>query len=247
MSMDTKTKTATRSLPRLRRPATEDAALDPDGSRHPAADPTSRLPEPPRIAGRRNPRWIALGVVALCLGGLLSYVIYAQVAAQSAVVAMAKTVNRGAVIQATDLTTTTVSGATKVSTVPAADLSILVGKRAAYDLVEGSLVPAAAGEAEAMPATGRAVVGLKLSQGRAPLGLLTASAPVRLVALPSGDQPAGQTAAASPAYFGRVVDVTDGADGTSVLLNVDVAAADAAAIAQLGAQDRIAVLRDADK
>jgi hypothetical protein len=174
---------------------------------------------------------------------LLSYVIYAQVAAQSAVVAMAKTVNRGAVIQPTDLTTTTVSGASKVSTVPAAELPNLIGKRAAYDLVEGSLVPAAANEGEAMPASGRAVVGLKLSQGRAPLGLLTASAPVRLVALPSGDQPA----ASSPAYFGRVVDVTDGADGTSVLLNVDVAAADAPAIAQLGAQDRIAVLRDADK
>ena len=81
-------------------------------------DPAGRLPEPPRIAGRRNPRWIALGVVALCLGGLLSYMIYAQVAAQSAVVAMAATVDRGAVIQATDLTTTTVSGTTKVSTVP---------------------------------------------------------------------------------------------------------------------------------
>jgi flagella basal body P-ring formation protein FlgA len=246
MSMDTKTKTATRGLPRLRR-STTDGAVEPEVGRTPATDRASRLPEPPRVAGRRNPRWIALGVVALCLGGLLSYVIYAQVAAQTAVVAMAKTVNRGAVIETTDLTTTTVSGATKVSTVPAADLSSLVGKRAAYDLVEGSLVPAAAVETQAMPATGRAVVGLKLSQGRAPLGLLTASAPVRLVALPAGDQAAGQTATASPAYFGRVVDVTDGADGTSVLLNVDVAAADAPAIAQLGAQDRIAVLRDADK
>ena len=246
MSMDTKIKTATRSLPRLRR-STKEGGVAPDDQQRSTADPTNRLPEPPRIAGRRNPRWIALGVVALCLGGLLSYVIYAQVAAQSAVVAMAKTVNRGAVIQPTDLTTTTVSGASKVSTVPAAELPNLIGKRAAYDLVEGSLVPAAANEGEAMPASGRAVVGLKLGQGRAPLGLLTASAPVRLVALPSGDQPAGRPAASSPAYFGRVVDVTDGADGTSVLLNVDVAAADAPAIAQLGAQDRIAVLRDADK
>ncbi len=246
MSIDTKIKTAARSLPRVRRSATED-----DTARHDrggVTDPAGRFPEPPRIAGRRNPRWIALGVVALCLGGLLSYMIYAQVAAQSAVVAMAKTVDRGAVIQATDLTTTTVSGATKVSSVPADRLSSLVGKRAGYDLVEGSLVPEAAIEAEALPATGRAVVGLKLSQGRAPVGLLTASAPVRLVALPSGDQPAGQTVAVpTTAYFGRVVDVTDGADGASVLLNVDVTAADAPAIAQLGAQDRIAVLRDADK
>ena len=52
-------------------------------------------PQPPRMPGRRNPKWIALGVVALCLGGLLSYMIYAQVASETAVVAAAHTVYRG--------------------------------------------------------------------------------------------------------------------------------------------------------
>lgn len=246
MSIDTKIKAAGRpSIPRFRRSKT-DESVDSAGAAT-QTQPAHRLPEPPRIAGRRNPRWIALGVVALCLGGLLSYMLYAQVAAQSAVVAMAKTVSRGAVIQATDLTTTTISGATAVSTVPADQLSSLVGRRAAYDLVEGSLVPAAAVQGEAMPSTGRAVVGMKLSQGRAPLGLLTPSAPLRLVTLPAADQASGPSTAPLPAYLGRVVDVTDGADGTSVLLNVDVAAADAPAITRLAAQDRIAVLRDADK
>ncbi len=246
MSIDTKIKTSTRrNLARLRR-SSPDATAESD--RNPTGtEQAPRLPEPPQIAGRRNPRWIALGVVALCLGGLLSYMIYAQLAAQSAVVAMAKTVHRGAVIQATDLTTTAVSGATKVSTVPAEALASLIGQRAGYDLVEGSLVPAAAVQGQAMPATGRALVGLKLGQGRAPVGLLPASAPLRLVALPAGDQSSGQGVAPAQAYFGRVVDTTDGADGTSVLLNVDVAAADAPVIAQLAAQDRIAVLRDADK
>jgi hypothetical protein len=251
MSIDTKT-TTRRTIPRLRRTAAgEPNAAD----QRPAVerDPANRLPEPPRIAGRRNPRWIALGVVALCLGGLLSYLLYAQVAAQSAVVAMSRTVHRGAVIQATDLTTTTVNGATKVSTVPAAELQSLVGKRAAYDLVEGSLVPAAAVDTPPLPAAGRAVVGLKLDQGRAPFGLLPASSQVRLVPVPAGEQAtAGQPAAAQsanpgPIYLGRVVDVTDGADGTSVLINVDVPEADAAAIAQLAAQNRIAVLREADR
>jgi hypothetical protein len=249
MSIDTKIKTAARwGIPGLRRSAADDATVVADRGR---SEPAGRLPEPPRIAGRRNPRWIALGVVALCLGGLLSYMIYAQVAAQSAVVAMAKTVHRGAVIQATDLTTTSVSGTTKVSTVPADQLQGLVGKRAGYDLVEGSLVPAAALDAPALPAPGRAVVGLKLNQGRAPVGLLPASAVVRLVPVPSGEQPAagqsGPSAAPLPTYFGTVVDVTDGADGSSILINVDVAAADAPVIAQLAAQDRIVVLRDADK
>jgi hypothetical protein len=242
MSIDTRPKNSTRAtLPRLRRRPGRDAEA-------PAApDATDRLPDAARLAGRRNPRWIALGVVALCLGGLLSYVIYSQVAAQSTVVAMTHTVHRGAVIQQSDLTTTTLSGTTKVSVVPAEQLSSLVGKRAAFDLVEGALVPAAATVADPLPATGRAVIGVKLNPGRAPVGLLPPSAPVRLVALPSSDQAAGQAAAPTQAYFGRVVDTADGVDGTSTLVNVDVAAADAPAIALLAAQDRIAILRDADK
>ena len=43
-----------------------------------AAAGVPATPQPPRMPGRRNPKWIALGIVALCLGGLLSYMIYAE-------------------------------------------------------------------------------------------------------------------------------------------------------------------------
>ncbi len=43
------------------------------------AGSTTSTPEPPRIPGRRNPKWIALGIVALCLGALLSYAVYNRV------------------------------------------------------------------------------------------------------------------------------------------------------------------------
>lgn len=236
MSIDTPT--------RRSRPSSPPRATIPTSSAEPAAP---SLPAPPRLPGRRNPRWIALGVAALSLGGLLSYVIYAKVAAQTAVVAMTQTVNRGAVIQADDLTTVTVSGTATIDTVPAAKLPDLVGRRAAYDLVEGSLAPGAALTVVPVPADGRAVVGLKLAQGRAPAGLLTASAPVRLVALPPADQAPATPTTAAQTYFGRVIDVSDGADGSSVLINVDVASTEAPAITALAAQDRIAVLRDAEK
>src|SRR5690348_9499351 len=102
MSIDTRLKGAARSLPMLRR-SERGAVRAPEtgADRDPALSgdaPLAPLPHAPRVAGRRNPRWIALGVVALCLGGLLSYLIYAQVAAESTVVAMARTVDRGAVI-----------------------------------------------------------------------------------------------------------------------------------------------------
>ena len=92
------------------------------------------------MPGRRNPKWIALGIVALCLGGLLSYVIYARVATETTVVAMASTVYRGEVIEQDDLTTITLRAGSIAQAVPASDLDTMIGKRAAVDLVEGSVV-----------------------------------------------------------------------------------------------------------
>ncbi len=74
------------------------------------------------------------------------------------------------------------------------------------------------------------------------------ASPVRLVALPpasastpGGDELSGKT------YTARVLDQIPGADGTSILLNVEVEQAQAATIALLAAQERIAVVRDAGR
>lgn len=205
-------------------------------------------PAPPRMPARRNPRWIALGLVAICLGGLLSYVIYNRVAAESSVLSVTHTIYRGETIAAKDLTPVTVSGAAELNTVPAEQLQELVGKKAVYDLVEGSLVPVGAISDVAVPGKGRAVVGLKLAQGRAPTNLLHPGAPVRLVSLPpSGNGTEAQDALTDKTYLARVIDSAPGADGVSVLINADVVASQAPVIAVLAAQDRIAMLRDPDK
>ena len=201
-------------------------------------------PEPPRMPGRRNPKWIALGIIAMCLGGLLSYVIYARVATEVTVVAMASTVYRGEVIEQDDLTTLTLRAGSIAQAVPADELKTMIGKRAAVDLVEGSVVVTTAITTEAVPADGRAVVGLKLAAGRTPTSLLVPSSAVRLVALPAetgSDKLSGDT------FIGQVVDQAPGADGTSILVNVDVPADQAPTIALLAAQDRIALVRDAGR
>jgi hypothetical protein len=97
---------------------------------------------------------------------------------------------------------------------------------------------------ESIPASGRAVVGLKLAAGRTPTSLLIPSAAVRLVALPAQN---GSDDLTGDTFTGRIIDQSDGADGTSILVNVDVAADQAAIIAQLAAQDRIALVRDAGR
>ena len=209
-----------------------------------ATDPPETTPSPPRLPARRNPKWIALGVVALCLGGLLSYVIYARLANETAVVTMAQTIYRGEVVDAADLTTITLQGNTIAQAVPAADLDTMVGKRAAVDLVAGSVLVASAVTDESIPATGRAVVGLKLSAGRTPTSLLIPAAAVRLVALPGQN---GSDDITGDTFTARIIDQATGPDGTSILVNVDVAADQAATIAQLAAQDRIALVRDAGR
>ena len=210
----------------------------------PSAAGVPATPQPPRMPGRRNPKWIALGIVALCLGGLLSYMIYARVASETAVVAAAHTVYRGETIEQGDLTTITLRDGSLPQTVPATSLADLVGKRAAFDLIEGSVIPTSAVVDEAKPAEGRAIVGLKLEAGRAPGNLLLPSSLVRLIALPGA---AGESTdkLAGSIFVGRVIDQSPAADGTSILVNVDVEAGAAPTIATLAAQDRIALVRDA--
>lgn len=212
-----------------------------------AQDAPSVTPTPPRMPARRNPRWIALGLVAVCLGGLLSYVIYSRVATETAVVSMTRTVYRGQPVAADDLTTVTVNGGSPLRAVPASQLDALVGQKAVYDLVEGSLVPPGALSRVVVPARGRAVVGLKLAQGRAPTNLLFPGSPVRLVALPPAGDATTRDALTNQSYIARVVDSTPAADGAAVLVNVDVPADKGPTVALLAAQDRLAVLRDADR
>jgi hypothetical protein len=199
------------------------------------------------MPGRRNPKWIALGIVALCLGGLLSYMIYARVASESAVVAAAHTVYRGETIEQSDLATITLRGGSLPQAIPAAQLGDLVGKRAAFDLVEGSVIPSTAVVEEAIPAEGRAIVGLKLAPGQAPGNLLLPSSAVRLIALPTAADGSTADKLAGSIFVGRVVDHFPAADGTSIMVNVDVEAGAAPTIAMLAAQDRIAIVRDAGR
>jgi hypothetical protein len=204
-------------------------------------------PQPPRMPGRRNPKWIALGIVALCLGGLLSFMIYARVANETAVVAAAHTVYRGETIEQGDLTTITLRAGSLPQAIPAVRLPDLVGKRAAYDLIEGSVIASTAVVEQAIPAEGRAIVGLKLVPGRAPSNLLLPSSLVRLIAMPAAADSSTADKLEGSIFIGRVVDQSPGADGTSILVNVDVEAGAAPTIAMLAAQDRIAIVRDAGR
>jgi hypothetical protein len=217
----------------------------PPGEPVPAAAAPVSTPEPPRMPGRRNPKWIALGIVALCLGGLLSYAVYAKVATESSVVAVKQTVYRGELIQADDLTRIVIQGDAFPNAIPASRMAEVVDRRATFDLPVGSIVSADSVTDATIPQPGRAVVGLKLASGQAPAALLLPSSPVRLVALPpAGAEAGGADKLAGKTYLAHVIDQAVDADGTSILVNVEVEADQAPTIALLAAQSRVAVVRD---
>lgn len=212
-----------------------------------AGAPSTPVPASP-VKGRRNPKWIALGVVALCLGALGGLFLYTDLSKAQTVVAVTSTVYRGSVVKATDLTAVTVGSTPGIRTVPAARLETLVGQRAAVDLLAGSLLPADAIAPVVLPAAKRALVGVNLPVGRAPQGFLVPGSAVRLIALPpEGSDPAYRDKYSNLAIQGRVVDSTPGADGLSTLLNVDVGADQAATVGTLAAQNRVVVVRDAER
>jgi hypothetical protein len=206
------------------------------------------VPVPPRLPGRRNPRWIALGVIAICLGGLLAYTVYARVSTETRVLTLSSTVYRGEVVEAGDLTSVVLHGDPPGPTVALADQASVVGRRAVFDLPAGSLVAPGSLTDTTVPDGGRSVVGLRLATGRAPATLLVPSAPVRIVALPApSNGTGGADALAGKTFAGRVVGSAPGADGTSTVVDVEVDAGQAPTIASLGAQDRIALVRDAGR
>jgi hypothetical protein len=213
-----------------------------------SAEPSPATPTPPRIPGRRNPKWIALGIVAVCLGALLSYLIYARVATETAVVTLARTIYRGQVVAATDLTTVTLSGEPGVPTVPAAARDELVGQRALYDLVEGSILPQGAIGPIKVPADRRALVGIKVTAGRAPSNHLAPGANVRLITVPPGNaEPDYRDDYTGKTFGARVVDQSPGPDAASTLVTVDVGSDQAPVVALLAAQERLTLVRDADR
>lgn len=202
-------------------------------------DPRS-LGSPSPLRARRNVRWIALGILVICLGGLGSGFLFVSVADAHAVIRVNRTVYRGQVIQAADLGAVTIGTAIGVETVPADRAADLVGQTAITDLPSGSLlVPGAVGPPELPADTNR--VGLRLSSGRIPISPLPPGTPVLLVEIAKDGQ--GEPAGASVLALVATAPLVQ-TDGSSVL-DVSVPATEGERIARLAAADLLVLVRRA--
>ena len=198
---------------------------------------------PPRVGPtrpRRRPALVALGVVLAVLGALTAVVLVGSAGQRTAVLALARDVPFGAVVTDADLTRVQVSVDPGVATVPAADLSRVVGQVAASDLHTGQLLTPDALTSAAPPAAGQVLVGVALPAERMPAGSLQPGDEVLVVDTPAaGADPPSTPPASIQATVVRVgaADV----NGVSVV-DVTVAAGDGPALAARAATGRIAVV-----
>ena len=202
------------------------------------------------VKPRRRPVFVAAGIAIVVVGALLIAQLIHAGQTENRVLEVRSDVGRGEVIRDTDLVAVTVGQVGNVSTVPADQLDALVGKRAAVDLRSGSLLSAGAiGAADTVPAPGKSLVGLKLAPGQVPIGDLTAGAKLRLIQTSALNGSATATDAANTngqSWDATMAASTKGTDQVT-LVNVEVKSGEAARIAQLASQGRIAVVKDSSR
>ena len=209
-----------------------------------ASAPVTAAPAVPApVKLRRSRILVAASVVTLLLAALGSAAIVSRLQDTVRVVVMAATVQRGAVVSAADLATAQVRPDPAIAVIPADQADGLVGKRAAHDLVKGSLPGPESITAATVPAPGRALVGIPFQPGQLPASPVRPGTPVRLVGTPRAqDDPAAEQPAVVVSAV--VVAATPVRDSAVTVVDVEVAAADAGVAARLAATTRIALLVD---
>ncbi len=200
----------------------------------------SLSPATATIRPRRNLRWILVGVLAICLGGLGSAVLYSSVSNATSVLKVNRTVYRGEVIGPADLGPVSLGTHLGVETVPAERAAELIGKTALLDLPGGSLVtPGSVGEPELRLGFSR--LGLKLNPGQVPVSALPTGTPVALVPITATND--GN--AAGVTYRATVAVAPSQLPDGSTSLEVMVADAVSDPVARLAAAGRLVVVKRA--
>jgi hypothetical protein len=207
---------------------------------------TAKSPEPSAALGpvkaKRRPVLIIASLAALLLAALGGVWLWTSATSSVEVVVARSTVARGAVITAGDVTTARVSLDRTVASIPADQMSTLVGKRAALDIAAGGLLTPGDVASVVVPAQGETVVGLSLVNGMLPAIVLQAGDRVRVVQTPGAQ---GQVGDSRPVTISAtVVAVTRSSDGQSTLVDLLVSSDAAPDLAARAATGKVAVVLD---
>ena len=192
----------------------------------------------PRLRTRRSPLWLLAGIIAVCLGGLASAFVHVQVTAADPVLRLNRTIHRGEVIQAADLSVVSIGSGVDVRTVGDGRLGEVVGQAAVTDLPAGSLLVDGSWGAGGVP-VGSARVGLKLPPGRFPTTDLRPGTEVLVVALPAQGAEGALPGSLRASLVAAPLEQPDG----SSLFSLTVQEGAAEQVARLAASDRVALVQ----
>jgi SAF domain len=219
---------------------------------HPEPEPPSNGPAPVAAAGplrglprRRRPGMIALAAALIGAGILASAALYQRENHQVPVVMVTAQVPVGSMITSSDLGTTTVAAGPGLQTIPARQISQVVGLVAATTLRPGTLLVPSEVTSKLPPGPGQDLVPVPIKPSGLPASGLAPGEQVLVVATPAASGSSGSGAApvlTSPvaAVVEAVNAVTD-QDGFDVV-DLLVAASNGPAVAQQAATGQIALV-----
>lgn len=198
-----------------------------------------RSAPPPKL--RRRP-WVTIAaILAIGLGAFGGTWVWSASTDTVEVLAARTTIPRGSVITADDVERVRISSDPALTPLPGSAINQVVGRRAAYDILGGSLLTSKAATSDPVPPKGMSVVGVALTAAQAPGLQLRTGDPVRVVVTPAegDDAPAG----APDFTTAEVVGSHTAEDGT-VVVDVEVPYAAATFLAARAATGNVALVLD---
>jgi len=194
------------------------------------------------VKTRRRSGVLAAGIALVVVGALGAAYLTQVVGDTVQVVAVARDVQPGELIERTDLTVADVSVDPALRPVPAALLGELVGQRAAVALTAGSLLTDAAVSDQVLPTSGQSLVGVALQTAQLPAEPLQAGDRIRIVDTPASQ---GEPPASTPQTIpGIVVSTGPVNDSGLTVVDITVPSGRAADLAARVATGRIALVLD---
>lgn len=188
-------------------------------------------PAPRPLRRRRSSRRLLLAVTLGVIGALLGAYAYRGAVARDGVVALARPLPFGSVVQISDLREIQLPLDTGLVSVAWDDVSTVVGQLAATDLRAGQTLTPDSVTPDRVPAPGEAVVGLSVEAGRVPSATLAPRDEVLVI-----------TGSGSPPRRATVVRAGDMDISGRRSVDVLVPQADAEELALASVDDRIAIV-----
>ncbi len=225
----------------MKRTIVEQASVPPPPAQAAVGRPPSARPAPEPVRTRRRPLLVGLGVALTALGGLGAVWLASTGTGTVTVVAVAREVRAGEVIQKDDLVGVQVAAGSPLRTVPLDAYQQVVGKRSLVRLLPGSLINRDAVADKLVPGPGQALVGLSLTSAQRPAVQFDAGDTVQILFSPGAQDTAEASSPPSP-VLGTVVGTDEDEDAGRLVVNVTVSAASAPKVATWGSAGRATIV-----